>query len=210
MQVSDKTMHFAAYLLLSFLLWFAVNPNKKVHWRKPGAWWILFAVVWYGVIDEWLQMYVGRNADVYDFFADLSGAVTGLLILTFVNFWPASLAVTGCGIFVITRFLRTHPIVHGPRLDIIIFICAYLFFTMLWLRYMHNFFSTKAPQSKWILAAITLPVSFMMAIEVFCAFKGYRFSYTWPLLAAASICLVVVMFFVYSFIKQKTITAKLV
>ena len=82
---SDKVMHFVAYFFLSFLLWFAANPNKKVHWRKPSVWLILFVVVWYGVIDEWLQMYVGRNTDVRDFFADLAGAITGLMILSQVQ-----------------------------------------------------------------------------------------------------------------------------
>jgi VanZ family protein len=121
--VSDKVLHFVAYLFLSFLLWFAVNPDKKVHWRKPAAWIILFAVVWYGVIDEWLQMYVGRNADVRDFFADLAGAITGLLILTFVNFWPASLVIAGGGIFAMTNFLRAHPMTQGFRVDLLVFAC---------------------------------------------------------------------------------------
>ena len=209
MAISDKTLHFVAYLLLSFLLWFAVNPAKKVNWRKPAVWWILFAVVWYGVIDEWLQKYVGRNADVYDFFADLAGAITGLAILTFVNFWPASLVMTGGGIFVMTNFLRAHPVVQGPRLDIIIFVCAYLFFTMLWLRYMHHFLPTKAPQGKWLFGAVTLPVSLMAAVEVFCTVTGNGFSYTWPLLAVAAICVVVALFFAYSLLKHRTVTAEL-
>lgn len=204
MAVSDKAMHFTAYLFLSFLLWFAVNPAKKVNWRKPAAWWILFAVVWYGAIDEWLQMYVGRNADVYDFFADLAGAVTGLAILTFVNFWPASLVITGGGIFAMTNFLRAHPVVQGPRIDIFLYVCAYSFFTMLWLRYIHHFLPVKSPQGKWLFGAVTLPAGLMVAVEFFCAAAGYGLSVTWPLLAVTAIFAAVTPFFTYGFLKRKT------
>ena len=71
LQASDKILHFVAYLFLVFLLWFSINPDVKVNWRKASVWWILFVVVWYGVIDEWLQGYVGRSPDAMDFAADL-------------------------------------------------------------------------------------------------------------------------------------------
>ena len=53
--VSDKSLHFLAYLILAFLLWFAINPDRKVNWRRAGAWWILSVVVLYGVADEFFQ-----------------------------------------------------------------------------------------------------------------------------------------------------------
>ncbi len=196
-------LHFVAYLFLSFLLWFAVNPDKKVHWRKPAAWLILFAVVWYGVIDEWLQMYVGRNADIHDFFADLTGAVTGLLILTFVNFWPASLVITGGGIFVMTNFLRAQPVVEGLRIDLLFCACVYVFFTLLWLRYIHHFLPVKAPQGKWLLGALALPTGLMAAVELFCAVAGYKFSAIWLLSAVAAIFTVVAPFFTRGLFKSR-------
>lgn len=79
-QVSDKSLHFLVYLVLVFLLWFAISPNKKVNWRKAAVWWVLFVVVWYGVVDEWLQSYVGRTCDIMDFFADLAGTLAGLIL----------------------------------------------------------------------------------------------------------------------------------
>src|SRR4030042_647093 len=65
-QVSDKSLHFLVYLVLVFLLWFTISPDKKVNWRKAAAWWVLFVVVWYGVVDEVLQGYVGRSCDIID------------------------------------------------------------------------------------------------------------------------------------------------
>jgi len=32
--VSDKSLHFLAYLILTFLLWFAIRPDEKVKWRS--------------------------------------------------------------------------------------------------------------------------------------------------------------------------------
>jgi VanZ family protein len=202
--VSDKILHFIAYLFLSFLLWFAIHPNRKVNWRKPAVWWVLFAVVWYGAIDEWLQMYVGRNADVRDFFADLTGAVTGLLILTFVNFWPASLVITGGSIFAMTNFLRAHPAVEGLRISLLFCACVYAFFTLLWLRYIHHFLPVKAPQGKWLLGALALPTGLMAAVELFCAVAGYKFSVIWPLSSAAATFIAIVPFFTYALFRNKT------
>ena len=202
--VSDKVMHFIAYLFLSFLLWFAVNPDKKVHWRRSAVWWVLFAVVWYGVIDEWLQMYVGRSADVRDFLADLAGAVTGLAILTFVNFWPASLVITGSGIFAVTNFTRAHPLVGGPRVDLLFCACAYVFLTLLWLRFIHHFLPVKPPQGRWLLGAAALPIGLMGAFEVFCAITGHGFSLVWALLAAGATAAAVAPFFIYGLLRSKT------
>ncbi len=202
--VSDKVIHFVAYFFLSFLLWFAVNPNKKVHWRRPAVWIILFAVVWYGVIDEWLQMYVGRNADVRDFFADFAGAVTGLLILTFVNFWPASLVTAGGGIFAMTNFLRAHPVIHGFRVDLFLCVCAYFFFTLLWLRFIHNFLPVKSPESRWLLVAFSLPIGLIAGLELFCAVSGYGSSVAWPLSAVVGIFIAIAPFFTYGLFRHKT------
>lgn len=201
--VSDKVMHFVAYFFLSFLLWFAVNPNKKVHWRKPAVWFILFAVVWYGVIDEWLQIYVGRNADVRDFFADLAGAITGLLILTFVNFWPASLVTAGAGIFAMTNLLRAHP-VTGFRIDLLLCASGYFFFTLLWLRFIRNFLPVRPPESKWLLGAFALPLGLMTGLELFCSISGYSPSIIWLLSAATSTFFAITPIFTYGLFKNKT------
>jgi hypothetical protein len=200
---SDKTLHFVAYLLLSFLLWLAINPNRKINWRKPAVWWILLVVVWYGVIDEWLQTYVGRNADIYDFFANLAGALTGLIILTFVNFWPASLVITGSGIFVMTNFFRARPVTPGLQIDFLIYAMVYVFFTLLWLRYIYNFLPVESPQGRWLFGAIALPVGLMVGTEVFCIAAGHGFSLLWPSLAIAANIAVVLPVYIYGFITAK-------
>lgn len=198
--VSDKTLHFLAYLFLVFLLWFAINPNRKVSWRKPAAWWILFAVVWYGVMDEWLQMYVGRCADVRDFFADLAGAVTGLVLLTIFYFWPGCLILTGFGVFVVTNFLRAHTTAQLQIIEVGFYFCSYAFFSMLWMRYIHHFLTVKPPQLKWLIGSLAMPVGLLSGLEVFCLIASHGLNLQAVTVPIAGILAATVPSFLYGLI----------
>lgn len=173
--VSDKTLHFIAYMVLVVLVWFAVNPYRKVNWRRAVVWWILFVVVWYGVIDEWLQSYVGRGADVRDFFASLSGTVAGLIILSLVSFWSALLAVTGICIFSLTNLTRVNPADLVPVMNAAFHLFGYGFFTMLWIQRMRHFPSIKPAQPKWLIMSLAVPTGFLAAVELFSAVAGNGF-----------------------------------
>ena len=73
---SDKLAHLAAYAGLAFLLGMSVSLRGTGMVRTCV---IAFAVVAvYAVIDELLQIPVGRNADFYDCLADWIGAVLGI------------------------------------------------------------------------------------------------------------------------------------
>lgn len=82
MGMSDKTMHVVAYMLLGFLLWFAVSFERKADWRKLKPWLILAILLFYGVVDEVLQQFVGRGTDVLDFAADIGGVTATMLTVT--------------------------------------------------------------------------------------------------------------------------------
>ncbi|GAG33646.1 unnamed protein product, partial [marine sediment metagenome] len=124
-QVSDKGIHFLAYLILVFLLWFAISPNKKVSWRKAAVWWVLLVVVWYGVVDELLQGYVGRSCDVMDFFANLVGTLAGLILFSFFTFWPVLLVVVGTTIFTLTNLARANMADLLPITDAVFHLFAH-------------------------------------------------------------------------------------
>lgn len=188
---SDKTLHFFAYFVLVFLLWFAINPNMKVNWRKATVWWVLFVVVWYGVIDEWLQGYVGRNADLKDFFADLAGSVCGLILLTFFRFWPAALTLTGGGIFFLTNFIS---VPDGNRLVLVnsaFYFGGYMFFSVLWIRYMRSLIPAKAGEVRWLIGALALPAGFLLCTQLFSIVTGNEFSLLRVLVSIGGICVVV-------------------
>ncbi len=165
--VSDKALHFLAYFVLVFLLWFAINPNAKVSWRKPAAWWILFVVVWYGVFDEWLQGYVGRDPDAIDFFADLAGSVAALILLSILNFWTAALIVTGGTIFLFTNFVRANPAEWIALPGSIFYLLSYAFFSVLWMRWMYHFVPVRIPDSKWLIGTLSVPLFFLTLTNLF-------------------------------------------
>ena len=190
-QVSDKSIHFIAYMLLVFLLWFAVYPNKKVNWRKAGAWWVLFVVVWYSVADELLQGYVGRNSDIIDFCANLAGTLTSLVLLTVFSFWPASLIVTAVTIFFLTNLAKANIADLLPATSVLFYLFAYAFFTMLWLRYIYLFFRPKAPQLKWLITALIVPLGLLLSVKISSVILDRNFELGHMIVSATGITAVV-------------------
>jgi len=74
---NDKIVHFSAFFGLAVLLSYCTNSKKSV-WRFGT---IAIICIAYGAIDEWTQSFVrGRQTDVYDLFADISGTLTGIVI----------------------------------------------------------------------------------------------------------------------------------
>jgi VanZ family protein len=77
----DKLHHFLAYFILSFMLgatlW-QVFPAR----RRLAPLLVLLAAAVYGIVDELTQIPVGRQAEVADWVADVSGAAVGALLLT--------------------------------------------------------------------------------------------------------------------------------
>jgi VanZ family protein len=76
--VSDKTLHFLAYAGLSFLIAMLLPllgiRDSRVYLTA------LLVAVGYGVVDELGQIPIpGRNADAVDWFADVAGAVVGVV-----------------------------------------------------------------------------------------------------------------------------------
>jgi VanZ family protein len=207
-QVSDKGLHFLAYLILTFLLWFAISPDKKVNWREAAVWWVLFVVVWYGVVDEVLQGYVGRNCDVMDFFADLAGTLAGLILFSFFTFWPVLLVVMGITIFTLTNFIRANLAELLPITNAIFHFFAYGFFTMLWLQYIHLFLPTKAPKPKWMIAALALPIGFLLTVKLFSVIFGKDFVAQEVIISVVGITAVVATIYLIALFRRR-ITQKL-
>ena len=73
-RVSDKLVHLLAYFPLGLLL-----PACAI--RGLGRVGIcLLVIAGWGILDELLQIPVGRTASVYDWLADLAGATAGCVV----------------------------------------------------------------------------------------------------------------------------------
>lgn len=77
----DKLDHALAYAVLAFLLWRFAET-----FRRPLPLWFAAAALvllsGYGALDEWLQPFVQRDADVIDWIADTTGAALTIGVLT--------------------------------------------------------------------------------------------------------------------------------
>ncbi len=202
-RASDKTLHFIAYFVLVFLLWFAINPDKKVSWRRAAAWWVLLAVIWYGVFDEWLQGYVGRDPDVMDFLANLTGTLTCLVLLSIFPFWCVSLIVTGAIIFVLTNPVGANAASLLPAANAMIHLFGYGFFSILWIRGMQQLLSVRAPQVRWLMVALSLPIIFLLAVRLLSAITGGGFGLLSAIISLIGITAVVAAIFVTALFRRK-------
>ncbi len=70
----DKLIHLIAYFPLGLLL-----PTCRVRGCQSG-WVCVLVIALYGIIDELLQIPVGRTASVFDWLADMAGAIGGFLV----------------------------------------------------------------------------------------------------------------------------------
>lgn len=199
---SDKTLHYIAYLILVFLLWFAISPDRKVNWRKASAWWVLFVIAVYGAVDEWLQGYVRRDPDIMDFVADLAAALTGLILLSLFHFWPAFLVLTGAAIFILTNFIQVNLAGKLSLIDATFHLFAYVIFSLLWIRYMCDLVQVKAPQPKWLIGAFAMPIIFLLGVELFSAIAGNGFRLQNIIISAVGIATVVITIFLMALFRQ--------
>lgn len=187
--MSDKTMHWLAYLGLVFFIWLAVSPYEKVNWKKAKVWVILAVIVWYGAVDEWLQSYVGRGAEVGDFLADMCGVMLGLAILSFFSFWPAALVVTAIFTFTVSNMARLESVLGQPYLDIGFQFVSYSVFTLIWIQYLDR----KLPAMKWISSCLVLPLILLSVVKLSAPFFGEQILLWDCLTAIAGILLSVVV-----------------
>jgi VanZ family protein len=202
--VSDKALHFIAYMVLAVLVWFSVHPYQKVNWRSAAVWWILFVMVLYGVIDEWLQGYMGRGADVKDFLANLSGTLTGLIILSLISFWYALFAVTGICIFSLTNLTRVNPADLVPVMNALFNLFGYGFFTMLWIQCMRHCLLIKPAQAKWLIVSLAVPIGFLATVELFSAVAGNGFRWQDVVVGTVGIAGVVGTIFLMTLLRRSS------
>ncbi len=80
---SDKLLHFCAYGGLAVLLLSWRITRGRVSLRQLLLFWLMIGA--YGIFDEVTQPLVGRDSDIKDWLADLTGAAIGLAVT-----WPVA------------------------------------------------------------------------------------------------------------------------
>jgi uncharacterized protein YfiM (DUF2279 family) len=204
-EVSDKSLHFLAYLILAFLTWFVLSGGQKVKWRRATPWLLLLLIVIYAILDEWLQSYVkGRSCDIQDFFADLAGALTGLILFSFLSFWPAGFLLTTTFIFIINNVTQTNLAELLPVTNVLFHLLAYGILTILWIKSTHLFPAAKFPNTNWLLLALAGPTGFLIIVKLFTVIIGKDFIFSEVIISFGAIVAVVTDFYQRKFQKSES------
>jgi VanZ family protein len=84
--LSDKINHFAAFFILSVLLYLTLKFQRKNRFLFEKAFMLtLIICLIYGAIDEIHQMWIpGRYTELLDWVADGLGSIAGLLVVIFL------------------------------------------------------------------------------------------------------------------------------
>lgn len=90
---TDKWLHFGAYAGLGFLLSAVMFARRARSGDELGGRGVFFRIatvvaigLLYGAADEWLQGFVGRDPDLWDWYADAAGITCGATLFA----WGAS------------------------------------------------------------------------------------------------------------------------
>lgn len=131
--VSDKALHFIAFMILSFLTWFSIKPNDKTRIKDLSTWVVLIATGFYSAVNEVTQLFIeSRNFDMLDLTANLTGILTGLILAGIFSFWRCLLSVTAITIFVLENLCRTDVSELAPATSITFHFAGYLVLTLIW------------------------------------------------------------------------------
>jgi VanZ family protein len=184
--VSDKSLHFLTYMILTFLFWSALKPAEKAHWHQAAAWLVLLVVMGYAVCDECLQYFVaGRSPDLEDLLANAVGALAGLAVVAVFSFRPASLVVTGVTIYTLTVFTRASLARLLPVTDAALHLATYGLFTLLWIGYMAELSLWRRPDRGWFVRSLIVPGALLLVTKVSAVISGKELE-GWELIAATA------------------------
>ncbi|MCG3128681.1 MAG: hypothetical protein CHACPFDD_03571 [Phycisphaerae bacterium] len=94
---SDKIAHLVAFGVLAFMGWRFWETFGPIRQSRP-FWMLLVGLSAYAALDEYLQSFVGRSADVGDWLFDVSGIVVvlaGLEVIRRKSRTPRASAASG-------------------------------------------------------------------------------------------------------------------
>ncbi len=184
--MNDKSLHLLAYMILTFLLWSAIWPRDRVHWRRAAVWCLLAAVAVYGLCDEWLQRVIAdRSTDAADFAADVIGAAVALGLLTVLSFWPTAVVIAGATIYTLAVFTRANLTALLPVTMTMVHLLTHVTFTLLWIGCLRQSPHRPRTGSRWVAASVSLPLVLVVVTKASTLLSGKTFE-GWDLVAAVA------------------------
>ena len=162
--IPDYSLHYLAYFCLTFFIWNNLALNEKISWKKPKVWIIISFMVWYCAVDEWLQAYVGRTPQLRDYFADMAGVMSGLLIMTLCRFWMSSFLYIVLGSFTLSFSSKLSTMFNSVKLNSTFNFCVLALLTIVWMQIITPYKSNFKSQIKWFFKAISAPLIYLTTL----------------------------------------------
>lgn len=194
MGMSDKIMHFAAYLVLMLLLWLSTSFEKKADWKKIRPWLFMGIVAVYAIFDELSQYFIGgRSTDLYDLLSNLFGAITAMVMVTIMaGHHTAMIPFVVCPIF-LPGLIRSKLIVQGSAAEIIIYAISFVIITIAWGQYFSSVYKLNPKQLKHTLIFFAGPAATAAIIKTYAVFTDKPMGKTAILIALAAIILTLII-----------------
>ena len=134
----DVTLHLCAYLILTLLYWIARHSAVKPDLKNRSIYLTFLLMAAYGAADEITQKIVGRNADIRDWFADVAGIITALVLVFCLRRWRHWLYLYWFALALITHWPGESPFIKLPgrlqQYQVLYLFVAYLALTLLFWR----------------------------------------------------------------------------
>ncbi|MDD5011725.1 MAG: VanZ family protein, partial [Phycisphaerae bacterium] len=173
MGVSDKIMHFAAYLVLMLLLWLSINFEKKANWKKIQTWLLMGIVAVYAVFDEGSQYFIGgRSADFRDVIANLLGVGGAMILVTILSGrHTAMIPFAICPIF-LPALVRSKLIPQGTIIEAGIYAAVFVIITIAWIRYISFVYKFDIKRIRYIPIFLGGPTAILAIVKTCAVFTS--------------------------------------
>lgn len=172
--VSDKFLHFIAYMIFTFVVWSTLSPFEKINWKKWQVWVTAVISLIYGAADEISQQYFDRGTDITDFYADLAGITTVLIIMSFLRFWPGLLTIAAIVMFILPNFSSGNMLLKSPLLNTLFHFGGFAFFTMVWIHTIDRYLPLKDANIKWLIISFAVPALFLAIVKLATQYMAHK------------------------------------
>ena len=178
MGVSDKTMHFVAYMTLALLLWFSTSFEKKADWKKLRPWLLSVIVLLYGLVDELLQHFTKRSVDPGDFAANALGLAVAMAMVTALPGRHTVMVLTIICPFFLPGLVRAQLIMQGSILEAGAYLAGFTCVTIAWIEYLSSVVGLNFRQLKYLPVFFAPPAGTVIILIIYAQLTDKPFGTT--------------------------------
>jgi hypothetical protein len=203
MGVSDKTMHFVAYMTLALLSWFSISFEKKADWKKLRPWLLSAIILFYGFVDELSQHFTRRSVDPRDFAANALGIVIAMAMVTIIPACHATMILVTVCPFFLPALVKSQLIPQGSILEVGAYLAGFACVTVAWIKYLSSIVGLNFKRLRYLPIFFAPPAGTVIILIIYAKLSDKPFDTTAFLSAFISIMLTL---FIWFFTAEKKTT----